>query len=115
MKTAEKVAASNQRKLNKKEAFENYKRKNYLEQYSFFINHGYQNEYLYITITTKNAEYLSSYYHEIKAPHTLVKYVKLVKEGKMKFRLTNDRGQQETLTFNEVKTNTLIERLSGLL
>ena len=104
----------NQTKLNKKQAFENYKRKNYLEQYSFYISHGYSDKYLYIT-TGKDADYLSNYYHEIKAPHTLVKYVKMVKDGKLKFKLTNNRGQTEILTFNELKTNTLIERLAGLL
>lgn len=114
MKTKEQVSRLSKIKQNKKEAFDNYKRKNYLDQYSFFISHSYP-EFLYITSNDKEMANLSSYRNEIKAPHTLVKYIKMVKEGKMKFKLTDSRGMQEILTFNELKTNTLIERLAGLL
>ena len=110
MKTAEEIEQMNQRKLNKQAAFENYKRKNYLEGYRFFINHGYGSTHLYVTNNSAGADSISRHLNEIKAPHTLVKYVKLAKEGKMKIKI-----DYQELTFDELKENILIERLAGLL
>jgi hypothetical protein len=110
IKTAEEKEAVNKRKLNKQAAFDNYKRKNYLEGYRFFISHGYSDR-LYVSNNVKeNEENAARGLNEIKAPHTLVKYVKLAKEGKLKIKI-----DYQELTFNELKENILIERLAGLL
>lgn len=106
------------RQENRKIAFENYKRKHYLNDCHFFCMASmYTSPTLIITRDAVLAENMRErpYYNEITAPHTLVKYVKMAYDGKCDISIHDSNIHYRCKSLEELKENILIERLSGLL
>lgn len=104
---------------NKRIAFENYKRKHHLDDCYFFCSG--RDRWLQLTITRNNktAELLREdrydNYFEITSVVTLVKFIKLMQRGECKVRIVDQSTWEHGISFEELKTNILIEKLSGLL
>ena len=106
------------RQENRRIAFENFKRKHYLNDCYFFCQTwaGHYRNTARELIITRDADIVEDLrkqrgIHEVSAPHTLVKFVKMVQMGECKLAIYDNKNHYKCDTLDELKENILVLRL----